>query len=196
MGAGDEVPYCLEQIGYKVDLLTKDEVLAANLKKYDAVILGIRAFNTLDWLSFKNKELFEYAKAGGTVIVQYNTTGTVTPDLAPYPFTLTHDRVAVEDAEVRIVKPNHPVLNTPNKISKVDFDGWVQERGLYFAADWDNHFETVISANDPGETAKEGSLLIAPYGDGYYIYTGISFFRELPAGVPGAYRLLANLISL
>jgi LmbE family N-acetylglucosaminyl deacetylase len=196
MGAGDEVPSCLEQIGYKVELLDKDDILATNLKKYDAVILGIRAFNTLDWLKFKNKELFEYAKAGGTVIVQYNTTGTVTNDLAPYPFKLTHDRVAVEEAEVRFLKPNHPVLNVPNKIGKSDFDGWVQERGLYFAADWDSHFETVISANDPGEPARDGSLLIALYGQGYYMYTGISFFRELPAGVPGAYRLLANMISL
>ena len=196
MGAGDEVPYCLEQIGYQVDLLSKDDISAARLKKYDAVILGIRAFNTVDWLSFKNKELFEYAKAGGTVIVQYNTMGTVTQELAPYPFKLTHDRVAVEDAAVKIVKPNHPVLNVPNKISKTDFEGWVQERGLYFATDWDSHFETVISSHDPGETDKEGSLLIAKYGEGYYIYTGISFFRELPAGVPGAYRLLANMIAL
>ena len=196
MGAGDEVPQSLEQIGYQVELLEKDQVLADNLAQYDAVILGIRAFNTVDWLAFRNKELFEYAKNGGTVIVQYNTMGMVTDELAPYALKISHDRVAVEEAEVRILVKKHDALYRPNKISNQDFDNWVQERGLYFANEWDPNFEAVISSNDPGESPKDGSLLIAKYGKGYYIYTGLSFFRELPAGVPGAFRLMANLISI
>ncbi|WP_258105561.1 PIG-L family deacetylase [Marinoscillum sp. MHG1-6] len=196
MGAGDEVPYSLGQMGYQTQLLDKETVTAQNLQQYDAVIVGIRAFNTLDWLAFKNKELFEYTKNGGTVIVQYNTYGTVTEELAPYPIKISRDRVAVEQAEVKILDKKAAVLNYPNQLEKSDFDNWVQERGLYFPNEWSKEFTPVLSMNDPGESAKEGSLLIAQYGKGYYIYTGISFFRELPAGVPGAFRLLANLISI
>lgn len=196
MGAGDEVPYSLEQIGYKVELLTKEDIVAENLLRYDAVILGIRAFNTLDWLTFKNKELFKYTELGGTVIVQYNTNGTMTDELAPYSLKISRDRVSVEDAEVRFLVKKHEVLYRPNKLSNLDFENWVQERGLYFPDQWDANFEAVISINDPGETPKDGSLLVAKYGKGYYIYTGLSFFRELPAGVPGAFRLMANLISI
>lgn len=196
MGAGDEVPYSLEQIGYQVDLLQKEEVIAENLAQYDAVILGIRAFNTLDWLAFKNKELFKYTEQGGTVIVQYNTNGTVTDELAPFPMKISRDRVAVEDAEVRFLVKKHDVLSRPNKLSNIDFENWVQERGLYFPDEWDENFEAILSSNDPGESPKNGSLLVASYGKGYYIYTGLSFFRELPAGVPGAFRLMANMISI
>lgn len=196
MGAGDEVPFALEQMGYAVELLSKDDIDASYLKRFDAVMVGIRAFNTLDWLSYKNKELFEYTKNGGTVIVQYNTYGTVTDELAPYPLQVSRDRVTVEEAEVRFINKKHEILNKPNKITSVDFDGWVQERGLYFPSEWDQNFETVISMNDPGEAAKDGSLLVAKYGKGYYVYTGISFFRELPAGVPGAFRLMANIIAI
>ena len=196
-GAGDAVPQNLEQIGFQVDFLGKDDVNATNLAKYDAVILGIRAFNTVDWMSFKNKELFEYTKSGGTVIVQYNTSRRmVTDEIAPFPLKLSRDRVSVEDAEIRILAADHPVLNFPNKISQADFDGWVQERGLYFPDEWDENFKAIISSNDPGETPKDGGLLVAKYGEGYYIYSGISWFRELPAGVPGAYRLFTNLISI
>jgi hypothetical protein len=190
------VPYSLEQIGYKVELLTKEDIVAENLLRYDAVILGIRAFNTLDWLTFKNKELFKYTELGGTVIVQYNTNGTMTDELAPYSLKISRDRVSVEDAEVRFLVKKHEVLYRPNKLSNLDFENWVQERGLYFPDQWDANFEAVISINDPGETPKDGSLLVAKYGKGYYIYTGLSFFRELPAGVPGAFRLMANLISI
>jgi hypothetical protein len=197
MGAGDEIPENLRQVGYTVTLLEKDDVNAANMKKYDAVILGVRAFNTVDWLAFKNKELFDYAKQGGTVIVQYNTSNAlVTRDIAPFPLTLSRERVTVEEAEVRFLDKGHAVLMNPNKISSADFSGWVQERGLYFGGTWDSNFIPVLSSNDPGEPARDGGLLIAKYGEGYYVYTGYAWFRQLPAGVPGAYRLFVNLISL
>jgi len=197
MGAGDEVPQALQQVGFKVDLLDKDQVTAANLKKYDAVLLGVRAFNTIDWLAFKNQDLFDYAKNGGTVIVQYNTGHRlVTQDVAPMDIHISRDRVTVEDSPVKVLAPKHPVLNYPFEIAGVDFNGWVQERGLYFPDKWDKSFEPILEMNDPGESPKQGSLLVAKYGKGYYCYTGLSFFRELPPGVPGAYKLLINLISL
>jgi hypothetical protein len=139
----------------------------------------------------------EYVQNGGTYIVQYNTSfRLVTETLSPYPLQLSRDRVTVEEAEMRILNPKHAVLNKPNKLTEADFDQWVQERGLYFPDEWAPEFEPIFSVNDPGENPKEGSLLIAEYGSGHYIYTGISFFRQLPAGVPGAYRLLTNLIEL
>lgn len=196
MGAGDQIPESLEQIGYKVTLLEKDDVTVENLQKYQAVILGIRAFNTVDWLTYKNKDLFDYVKAGGNVIVQYNTVDVKTKELAPYDLTISRDRVTVEEAEVRFLDKKHPVLNTPNKITSADFEGWVQERGLYFPGKWSSEFSPIISSNDPGEEPLEGGLLVAKYGEGYYVYTGYSWFRELPAGVAGAYRVFANLISL
>lgn len=196
MGAGDEVPYSLRQLGYEVDMLQKNDVDASGLSKYDAVMIGVRAFNTVDWLAYKNQALFEYAKRGGVVIVQYNTPGTVTGQLAPYALTISNSRVTVEDAPVRLLAGGHAVLNYPNKIVQKDFEGWVQERGLYFPGKWGQEFETILSTNDPGESPLNSSLLVARYGKGYYVYTGISFFRQLPAGVPGAFRLLANMISL
>ena len=197
MGAGDDIPKSLRQVGYQVQLLDKDEVNAENLKQYDAVILGVRAFNTVDWLKFKNTELFKYAENGGTVVVQYNTNRRlVTKDIAPYELTISRERVAVEEAEVRVLEEKHPILNAPNKISSKDFDNWVQERGLYFANKWAPEFKPILSSNDPNEEPRNGGLLVAQYGNGYYIYTGYSWFRELPAGVPGAYRLFTNLISI
>jgi hypothetical protein len=197
MGAGDEIPSSLRQIGYNVTILSDGEITLNNLKSFDAVILGIRAYNTVDKLRFYQSTLFEYVNQGGTMIVQFNTSGgLLTKDLAPYPMKLSRDRVAVEDAPVRILQPNHRVMNKPNKITQEDFDNWVQERGLYFATDWDPNFQPILSMNDPGEEPKEGSLMIAPYGDGFYVYTGLSFFRQLAAGVPGAFRIFANLISL
>lgn len=197
MGAGDNIPVSLQQLGYKVDLLNDNGITLENLKQYDAVILGIRAYNTVDRLKFYQPVLLEYAKQGGTLIVQYNTNHQlVTPDLGPYPLTLSRDRVTVEDAPVRILLPEHPVLNFPNKITAKDFEGWVQERGLYFPNQWSNEYKAPLSSNDPGESPKDGGLLVAPYGKGYYIYTGYSWFRELPAGVPGAYRLFTNMISI
>ena len=197
MGAGDEVPDALREIGYRVTLLDKDDIFADRLAGFDAILIGVRAFNTLDWLSFKNTELFQFVENGGNLIVQYNTSHRlVTEDVAPYELKLSRDRVTVEDSEVKFLKPNHPVLNSPNKITMNDMNGWVQERGLYFPNEWSDEFTPILGMNDPGETQSDGSLLIAKYGKGYYCYSGLSFFRELPAGVPGAYKLLVNMISL
>ncbi len=196
-GAGDFIPESLEQIGYELTLLQADDITLDNLNNFDAVILGIRAYNTQEHLKFYQPILMDYVKGGGTMIVQFNTGHRLkTKDLAPYPLKISRDRVSQEDAEVRILLPEHEVLNFPNKITEKDFEGWVQERGLYFPNEWDEHFQAILSSNDPGETPKDGGLLIAKYGDGYYIYTGYSWFRELPAGVAGAYRIFTNLISI
>lgn len=196
-GAGDAIPESLRQIGYRVTLLEKDDVILSNLKKFDGVIVGVRAFNTLPWLAFKNNELFQYTFEGGTVIVQYNTSNQlVTKTLAPYEITLSRDRVTDENSEVQLLDKKHSLLNYPNKISELDFENWVQERGLYFPSKWDPAFSPVISTGDPDEKSAEGGLLVAQYGQGYYIYTGYSWFRQLPAGVPGSYRLFANMIGM
>ena len=196
-GAGDTVPASLQQIGYNVVTIKPEEITSENLKRFDAIVVGIRAYNTVDELKFKQKYLFDFVKNGGNLIVQYNTNFRLKVDeLAPYDLELSRDRVTDENAEVRILDPQHPVLNFPNKITLKDFDGWVQERGLYFPDKWSDDFHPVLSINDPGETPKEGSLLISKYGKGYYIYTGLSFFREFPAGVSGAYRLFSNMLSI
>ena len=197
MGAGDQIPESLTQIGYRVDLLDEKNMDTGTLRQYDAIIVGVRAYNTKEWLKFAQPVLYQYVENGGTMIVQYHTNFDLFVDsLAPITLKLSRDRVTDENSEMRFLKPEHPVLNSPNKISQEDFKGWVQERGLYFPNQWDPGFEAILSCNDPGETPKDGGLLVAPYGKGYYIYTGFSWFRELPAGVPGAYRLFANLISL
>ena len=197
MGAGDKVPESLRQIGYNVDLIPVDQINVAQLMNYDACVVGIRAYNVEDDLKFKHKYLLEYVERGGTLIIQYNTTrGLNLKDIGPYPMTLGRGRVSKEEAEVRILLPDHVALNHPNKITTKDFDNWVQERGLYFPDEWDEKYSALLSANDPGEEPRDGSLLITEYGNGYFVYTGLSWFRELPAGVPGAYRLFANLLSL
>ncbi|HEY4651586.1 MAG TPA: PIG-L family deacetylase [Pontibacter sp.] len=197
MGAGDDIPTSLRQIGYNVTMLRDSDMRLNYLQQFDAIILGVRAYNTIDRLKHYQPALLEYVKNGGNLIVQYNTNhALVLPNVGPYPLRLSRDRVTVEDAEVRFLKPNHPVLNTPNKITQKDFEGWVQERGLYFPNEWSSEYEAILSSNDPGEPARDGGLLVAKYGKGNYIYTGYSWFRELPAGVPGAYRLFVNLISL
>ncbi len=160
-------------------------------------VVGIRAYNTVEELASKQQLLFDFVKEGNTMIVQYNTTGKLTvKDIAPFPLKISRDRVTEEDAEVRFLVPNHKVLNYPNKITSKDFEGWVQEQGLYYPNEWDATFTPILSSNDLGEDPKNGGLLIAPYGKGHYIYTGLSFFRELPAAVPGAFRLFANMISI
>ncbi|EGV43859.1 LmbE family protein [Bizionia argentinensis JUB59] len=196
-GAGDVVPESLKQIGYNVTTLSPSAITAKNLKQYDAVVIGIRAYNTIDVLKFKQNILFDFVKNGGNMVVQYNTSrGLVTDNLAPYKLQLSTDRVTDEFADVKFLAPNHPVLNVPNKITQSDFDNWTQERGLYFPDSWAKDFTPILSMHDKGESAKKGSLLVAKYGEGYYIYTGLSFFREFPAGVSGAYRLFANILSL
>ena len=196
-GPGDEVPASLEQLGYRVTMLNETFIKESDLSKFDAIITGVRAFNTRKYLKHVNYKLLEYVKNGGTYIVQYNTRhGLVTKDIGPYKMKISRDRVTVEEAPVTFLEPNHPLLNTPNKITENDFNGWVQERGLYFADEWDEKFTPILAWNDPGEDPKKGSIIVAKYGKGYFIYTGISFFRELPAGVPGAFRLFANMISI
>jgi len=197
VGAGDSVPENLKQIGYEVEIISPQNITAENLQRFDAVVLGIRAFNVIDELMFKNKILFDYVKNAGNILVQYNTSRDVlTQEVAPYDIQLSRDRVTDENSEVRFLDKNHPVLNFPNKITEKDFEGWVQERGLYFPDKWSEEFTAILSMNDKNESPMNGSLLVAKYGKGYYVYTGLSFFRELPEGVPGAYRLLANILSL
>ena len=194
-GAGDAVPESLRQIGYTVVAINPSEITDENLHKYDAIVLGIRAYNVVKELKFKQKFLLEYVEKGGNMIVQYNTSRNVDV-AAPYTLNLSRDRVTDEFAEVRILAKDNSLLNFPNKITDEDFKGWVQERGLYFPGSWSDEYTPIFSMNDKGETAKNGSLLIAKYGKGNYMYTGLSFFRELPAGVSGAYKLFANMLSV
>jgi len=199
MGAGDMVPESLEQIGYQVHIVDPNDIQDGDLDKYDAVVVGIRAYNVIDALKFKQPVLFDYVKNGGTMIVQYNTAGRWArqfENIAPYSITLSRDRVTDENAEVEILAPNNSLVNYPNTITKKDFDGWVQERGLYFPSEWSSEFTPVLSMKDEGESNKQGGLIVAPYGEGHYIYTGLSFFRELPVGVSGAYKLFANMLSI
>ena len=198
-GAGDDIPGSLRNLGYEVWEMKNEEVTAANLKRVDAIVLGVRALNTNERLRYVMPDLLNYVKEGGTMIVQYNTNNDLEVDkdkFSPYPLTLSRDRVTEENSEVRILKPEHPVLNFPNTISSKDFEGWVQERGLYYPSAWGEQFDAVLSMNDKGEPARNGSLLVAKYGEGHYVYTGLSFFRELPEGVPGAYKLFTNIVSL
>ncbi|MEN1784337.1 MAG: PIG-L family deacetylase [Bacteroidota bacterium] len=199
VGAGDRVPESLEQIGYKVEVLQVDTITPEQLAKFDGIVLGIRAYNILESLKYKQPMLLDYVKQGGNMIVQYNTANrwrAQFENIAPFPLTISRDRVTDENAAVNILAPKHPLINEPNKIEAQDFRGWVQERGLYFPNEWAPEFTAILSMADKGENQKEGSLLVAPYGNGNYIYTGLSFFRELPAGVPGAYKLFANMLSL
>lgn len=196
-GAGDVVPESLEQMGYNVRILNIDEITPETLNRLDAVVVGIRAYNILDELQFKQQQLFDFVEQGGNMIVQYNTNRRLkTENIAPYSLKLSRDRVTDENAEVRFINPEHDLLNFPNKITQKDFEGWTQERGLYFPDSWSDQFTPILSMNDKGETAKDGSLLVAKHGKGYYMYTGLSFFREFPAGVSGAYRLFANMLSI
>ncbi|MER3373810.1 MAG: PIG-L family deacetylase [Allomuricauda sp.] len=199
MGAGDEVPESLEQIGYQVHIIDPSDVQEGELDKYDAIVVGIRAYNVVDELKFKQPILFNYVKKGGNMIVQYNTAGRWADqfkNIAPYDLTISRDRVTDETAEVDIIAPNNPLVSYPNAIKQSDFDGWVQERGLYYPSEWSAEFTPVLSMHDEDDEPTKGSLLVAPYGEGHYIYTGLSFFRELPAGVSGAYKLFANMLSI
>lgn len=195
-GAGDESTAALRSMGYEVWEMKNEEVTPTNLKKLDAVVLGVRAMNVNDRFPFMISALLDYVKGGGTMIVQYNTPFDLeAAKYSPYPLNISRSRVTEEDAAVRILKPGHELLNYPNKITPLDFSGWVQERGLYFPTQYDPAFEALLSMNDKNEAPLDGSLLVARYGQGYYIYTGLSFFRQFPEGVPGAYRLFANMVS-
>ena len=197
MGAGDKMPESLRNVGYNVTLIEPAALPNTELQSYDALVIGIRAYNKIKDLKLYNQFLFDYADAGGTLITQYNTSRRLNyKDLSPYEIKLSRKRVTDEFAEIRMLAPQHPALNQPNKITSADFDGWVQERGLYFAEEWGDEFTPLISCNDKGEDPLDGSILVAKHGEGHIVYTSISWFRQLPAGVPGAYRLFANLLSL
>ena len=198
MGSGDDGASALRQIGMTVEELAPDQVRAGDFAEFDVVVLGVRAYETRADLVAANEALLDFARAGGTVVVQYNKYEFPAGGFAPYPVTIRrpHDRVTDETAAVTILAPDSPVFAEPNAIGPADFEGWVQERGLYFLGEWDERYTPVVEMADPGEDPKRGALLVAPVGDGLYLYTGLAFFRQFPAGVPGAYRLFANLVSL
>ena len=197
-GAGDSVADAIKEMGYNVTLLSGDDLTTNRLKAFDAVVIGVRAFNVRTDLVSHLPALFAYVEAGGNVIEQYNRPGRdlKTDQLTPYSLHLSGERVTDETAPVTFLAPDHPALNTPNKITSADFDGWIQERGIYYPDQWDEHFTPILACSDPGDAPLEGGLLVAQHGKGYFVYTGLVFFRELPDGVPGAYRLFANLVSL
>jgi hypothetical protein len=199
MGAGDDVPEALRQLGCEVTLLTAEDLARGDLQRFDAIVTGVRAYNVRADLRANRQRLLDYAEGGGALIVQYNVTSRGGEDLlegiGPYPITFDRGRVSVEEAPMRFLKPDHTVLSEPNRITEEDFAGWIQERGLYFASEWDDRYEPLWSANDPGEEPLSGGTLYTRYGKGVFIFTGLSFFRELPAGVPGAYRIFANFLS-
>ncbi|MES2809617.1 MAG: PIG-L family deacetylase [Bacteroidota bacterium] len=195
-GAGDVVPEALTQVGYDVHYLTENEIMNGNLSGYNAIVTGVRAYNTNPRLVVEQPKLMEYVNNGGNLVVQYNVPQPlVLNNIGPYPFRLVNQRVTDESARVTFLDPQNPVLNYPNKITPADFDGWIQERGLYFVNSIDPRYKTILSMNDPGEAANPGSLIVADYGKGRFVYTSLVFFRELPAGIPGAYRLFVNLLS-
>lgn len=196
-GAGDKIPEALEQMGYEVNTLSQKELARNDLGKLDAIVVGVRAYNTNENMNNYYDRLMKYVFDGGNLIVQYNRNNQALAKMSPYPFSISGARVTDENAVVNFLSPDHPVLNFPNKITQEDFKGWIQERSIYHASGFDRtKFETVISMHDPGENNDDGSLIIAKYGKGVFVYTGLVFFRELPAGVPGAYRLFANIIAL
>lgn len=198
-GAGDEVPQALEQLGINVQMLSASDLAHGDLDRFSSIITGIRAYNVNEDLRANNRRLLDYVSRGGTLVVQY-----VRPErsasglpFGPYPMTVSDsDRITVEDSSVKILDPANPLFNYPNKITEADFSGWVQERGLYFMNSWDPHYKPLLSGNDPGEEPKNGGMLYTQYGKGHYIYTGYAWFRQLPAGVPGAFRIFANMLSL
>jgi len=197
MGAGDDIPTVLQQVGMDVALIPAAKIVDQDFSQYGTIVLGIRAYDTQKDVAANNKKLLDFVSAGGTLVVQYNT-GTAdfnAGKFTPYPAELSRARVSVEEAPVEILAPDDSVFHDPNTITAHDFEGWVQERGLYFMDKWDEHFTPLLSCHDPGEDAQKGGLLRAQYGKGTYIYTGYAFFRQLPAGVPGAVRLYVNLLS-
>jgi hypothetical protein len=203
MGAGDEEPEALRQIGVSVTLLSADDLAHGDLSRFDAIVTGVRAYNTRPDLRANQWRLLDYVHDGGTLVVQYNvleggfTSGdpSTVAHIGPYPITIGRDRVTVEEAPVEFREPACPLLLKPNRITEKDFEQWVQERGLYFASAWDPHYQALFETHDPGEKPLQGATLYARYGKGAYVFTAFSWFRELPAGVPGAFRIFANLLS-
>ena len=196
-GAGDKTAEVLKTLGFNVITLKEEDLTLKKLSTLNCIITGVRAYNTQDFLAYKQDVLNDYVKNGGTIINQYNTSFNLkTKAISPYALNLSRKRVTNEGAEVKINNPKHRVFNYPNTINNADFENWVQERGLYFPDSWGPEFEAVLTMNDKGETPLQGGLLIAQHGKGHYIYTGLSFFRQLPAGVPGAIKLFTNMLSV
>jgi hypothetical protein len=197
-GASDRVPEALIAVGVPVDVLTEKDLDSGDLSRFDAIVIGSRAYETDMALVRSNNRILDYARNGGLVIVQYQQYAFVEGNFAPYKLEIArpHDRVTDEHSAVKVLEPNHPAFTRPNRIGAEDWTGWVQERGLYFPHTWDPAYTPLLEMNDPGEPPQRGELLVAKVGQGTYVYTGLSFFRELPAGVPGAYRLFANLLGL
>jgi LmbE family N-acetylglucosaminyl deacetylase len=196
MGAGDSVPDAIEQLGIRVSLLSAEDLAAADVSRYDTIMVGARAYEFRPDLVANQQRLMDYVREGGTVIVQYQTLASEGVTFTPYPAKLSRARVVDETARVTILEPAHPIFQWPNRITEQDFGGWVQERGLYFLEHWDERFMPLLESHDAGEPPQRGGMVIAPYGKGQYVYTGYAWFRQLPAGVPGAFRIVANLLSL
>jgi len=198
MGAGDDIPTVLQQAGMDVTLIPAEQLATEDLSKYGTIVVGIRAYDTQRDVVANNRRLLDFVSAGGTLVVQYQTSpGDFNAGhFTPYPAELGRARVSVEEAPVEILAPQDRVFHFPNEITAHDFEGWVQERGLYFMSKWDDKYTPLLTSHDPGEAPQEGGLLRASYGKGTYIYTGYAFFRQLPAGVPGAVRLFVNLLSV
>ncbi len=199
VGAGDKVPEMIELMGYQVTELTREDINPEKLKEFDAVVVGVRAYNVHEWLQGKTEVLMAYVRNGGNMVVQYNTNSFAGPlqkmQIGPKPFIISRTRTTEEDCEVKFLLPENPLLNFPNKISAADFKGWIQERGIYYADNFDQDYQAVLSMQDKGESEAKGSLIVRKEGKGRFIYTGLVFFRQLPAGVPGAFKLFANIIS-
>jgi hypothetical protein len=197
MGAGDEIPTVLRGLGMNITSITPGELISGDLSRFDTIVVGIRAYDVRTDIREQNRRLLDYVQRGGTLIVQYNqSTGAFNQGhYTPYPAKMENLRVSVEEQPVEILAPEERVFNYPNKITEKDFDGWVQERGLYFMGEWAPEFKPLLASNDPGEPSLKGGLLLAHYGKGLYIYSGYAMFRQLPAGVPGAVRLMVNLLS-
>jgi hypothetical protein len=202
MGAGDEVGASLAEIGYEVTYINENNIDHLDLGQFDAIVFGIMAFNNNEFIGDYSDRFMTYMKNGGNLILQYNNMriGLKSDLIMPYPIEFSGNsarvRVSEEDAEVNFLLPEHPALNTPNVMAENDFEGWVQERGLYFPVEWDDQYDALVSSHDTGEDPLKGGILVAGYGEGHYVYTSLSWFRQLPAGVPGAFRIFANLISL
>jgi hypothetical protein len=197
MGAGDEIASVLQSVGLNINFISPQELAYGDLSRYDTIVVGIRAYDVRTDVREQNRRLLDFVNRGGTLIVQYNqSTGIFNQGhYAPFPATLSNERVSVEEQPVEILAPDERIFSWPNKITAQDFDGWVQERGLYFMSQWDPQFKPLLASNDPGEPSQKGGMLMARYGKGLYIYSGYAFFRQLPAGVPGAVRLFVNLVS-
>jgi LmbE family N-acetylglucosaminyl deacetylase len=197
-GAGDKIPDALQKMGYEVTTLSKSDITQSNLAQYDAIVTGVRAYNIYEWLNDSYNMLMNYVKDGGVLLVQYNTNNNIGPvkaKIGPYPFTISRNRVTDENATVQFLDPNNSLMNYPNKITQKDFDNWIQERSTYHAINFENNYKPLFAMHDEGEPDQPGSLIYTDYGKGRFIYSGLVFFRELPAGVPGAYRLFANLLA-